>query len=100
MAMVGVVLDDRREWWLVGVAAVEVPVAPAGGALDGGRVAGGGRGGRHELAAAVERMAAEARRMVLQAFLVCYRSRGGGRVDQVVVVVSVVVVALEDSVGE
>ena len=58
---------DKRVLWLT---AVEVPVAAAGGALDGCRVAGGGGGCGHEFPTAVERVAAESGGVVLQAFLV------------------------------
>ena len=62
VAVVGLVLQDmmrrRRNWRLLWLAAVEVTVAAAGGAFDGAGVVGGGRRRRHELAAAVEGVAA------------------------------------------
>lgn len=78
----------RRNGCLLRFAAVEVPVAAAGGAFDGAGVVGGGRRRRHELAAAVQSVATQARHVVLQAFLVNHR----GAV--------VYMVALQDAVGE
>lgn len=74
MPVVGAVLDRRRNRCprrrVLRLPAVEVAVAAAGGALQGGGVSrdGGGRG--HELAAAVERVAAHAGGVVLKTFLV------------------------------
>lgn len=55
---------------LVGVAAVEVAVAAAGGAFKGGGVGGEGGGRGHELAAAVEGVPADGGGVVLEAFAV------------------------------
>lgn len=62
VAVVGLVLQNvmrrRRNWRLLWLAAVEVTVAAAGGAFDGAGVVGRCRGRWHELAAAVESVAA------------------------------------------
>ena len=62
VAVVGLVLQHmmrgRRNWRLFRLAAVEVAVAAAGGAFDGAGVVGGCGRRRHELAAAVEGVAA------------------------------------------
>ena len=59
----------------MGLTAVEVPVAAAGGAFEGTRVGGGGGGGGHELAAAVEGVAADGGGVIFQAFLIGDRRR-------------------------
>lgn len=82
---------------IVGVTAVEVAVAATGCAFEGGGVGGGGGWGGHELAAAVEGVAAEAGRMVLQTFSVRHHD---GVVVVVVVIVVMVVVAFQYSVAE
>lgn len=94
---------------------MEVAVAAAGSAFEGGGVSGSGSRGRHELAATVDGVASQAGGVVLEAFLVSNQKGsmwvvvvvvGGGGVVVVeagVVVVEVVVdsrVALEDAVRE
>lgn len=74
VAVVGAVLDYRRNSCprrrVLRLPAVEVAVAATGGALQGGRVSSDGGGRGHELAAAVERVAAHAGGVVLKTFLV------------------------------
>lgn len=104
MTVVRLVLDSsggggwrERRWrhggsegGVIGVAAVEVTVATAGGTLEGSWI--GRRGGRrrHELAATVERVTSNRGSVVLEAFFV-----GDGEC-----VVVDVVVAFDDSVAE
>lgn len=115
VAVVGLVLESRggvRRWErLFRLPAVEVAVAAAGSAFEGGGVSGSGSRGRHELAATVDGVASQAGGVVLEAFLV---SNQKGSMWVVVVVVAVVVeagvvvvevvvdsrVALEDAVRE
>ena len=74
VAVVGAVLEYRRNGcgkrWILRLPAVEVAVAAASGALQGGRVSSDSSGRWHELAAAVERVAAHAGGVVLKTFLV------------------------------
>ena len=61
----------REEVEMVGrVTAVEITVAAASGAAERGRVGGSCGRGWHELAAAVERVAAEVSRVVFQTLFV------------------------------
>lgn len=102
MPVVGLVFYNmcgvgRRRKRLFGFAAVEIPVASASGAFKRGRVSLGGGRGRHELAAAIESMTSQARRMVFLAFFVGDDHRSVG---QMVVVVVMRVMALQYSVAE
>lgn len=79
--VVRVVLDHRRHRReVLGLAAVEVPVAPARGAFQGGGVGWGGCGRREELTAAVKRVAADIRSVVLEALLIHRHHRDWRRV--------------------
>lgn len=60
---------------IVGLTAVEVTVAAAGGAFQGPRITVVGGGGRHKLAATVESVAADGGGVVLQALFVGRRRR-------------------------
>lgn len=81
----------RGEERFIGLTSVEVAVASAGGAFQGGGVSGVGCRGGHEFAAAIEGVAAEGGGVVLEAFLVS---------DDDGVVEVERGVALEDTVGE
>lgn len=76
--------------------AVEIPVTTARGTFEGRWVGRGGLRGRHELAATVQSVAAQAGCMIFQAFFVNNRQRRLACCQVMVVRV----VALEDAVGE
>lgn len=94
MTVVGLILNDmgccRSGDCIFRVTAVEIPMAAAGGAFERGWICGSSGRGGHELAAAVQSMAAHTGSVILEAFFVDQRRRRGRRV----------VVALEDTIGE
>lgn len=95
--------SDRRDI-VLRLTAVEIAVAPARSAFYRSGVRWSGGRGRHELAASIERVATQARRMVFEAIFVGdHHGSDGYAVVVVVVVVAEVmgrVVAFEDAVAE